>query len=155
MNFFFLIFKNKKLKWTKNKKKMIIWPIFFKIFQKSAQLLNLVSKQYFLDFFAKQYDQVVCERYGVGLWKTIMKEWIYLSGRLAYQVGNGQRVRFWMDKWCGDEPLCFLFFHRKRQRDILIEKRSTREGWWILPPKKTNLQEYKNKKIHSKNIQTL
>ena len=32
-----------------------------------------------------------------------------MSGRLAYQVGNGQRVRFWMDKWCGDEPLCESF----------------------------------------------
>ncbi|RVX13202.1 Protease Do-like 1, chloroplastic [Vitis vinifera] len=29
--------------------------------------------------------------------------------RLAYHVGNGQRVRFWMDKWCGDEPLCESF----------------------------------------------
>ena len=37
----------------------------------------------------------------------------------------------------------------------LIEKRSIREGWGILPPKKTKLQEYKNKKIQSKNIQTL
>ena len=45
----------------------------------------------------------------MGLWKTIRKKWIYLSGRLAYQVGNGQRVRFWMDKWCGDEPLCESF----------------------------------------------
>ncbi|RVW14081.1 hypothetical protein CK203_089304 [Vitis vinifera] len=44
-----------------------------------------------------------------GLWKAIRKEWNYLSGRLAYQVGNGQRVRFWMDKWCGDEPLCKSF----------------------------------------------
>ncbi|RVW49006.1 hypothetical protein CK203_080972 [Vitis vinifera] len=32
-----------------------------------------------------------------------------LSGRLAYQVGNEQRVRFWMDKWCGDEPLSESF----------------------------------------------
>ena len=32
-----------------------------------------------------------------------------MSGRLAYQGGNGQRVRFWMDKWCGDEPLCESF----------------------------------------------
>ena len=36
-----------------------------------------------------------------------------MSGRLAYQVGNEWRVRFWMDKWCGNEPLCepfhFLF----------------------------------------------
>ena len=48
-----------------------------------------------------------------------------------------------------------LFFYRKWQRDILIKKMSTKEGWGILPPKKTKLQEYKNKKIHSKNKQTL
>ena len=45
----------------------------------------------------------------MGLWKAIRKEWNYLSGRLAYQVGNGQRVRFWMDKWYGDEPLLSHF----------------------------------------------
>ena len=54
-------------------------------------------------------SRAVSERYGVGLWKAIRKEWIYLSGRLAYQVDNGQRMRFWMDKWCGDESLCESF----------------------------------------------
>ena len=44
----------------------------------------------------------------------------------------------------------FFFFDKKRQRDISIEKRSTREGREILLPKKTKLQEYKNKKIHKK-----
>ena len=34
-------------------------------------------------------SRAVSERYVVGLWKTIRKEWIYLSDRLAYQVGNG------------------------------------------------------------------
>ena len=29
----------------------------------------------------------VSKRYGVGLWKTIRKEW--MCGRLAYQVSNG------------------------------------------------------------------
>ena len=48
-----------------------------------------------------------------------------------------------------------FFFGRKRQRNILKEKRSTREGWEILPPKKTKQQEYENKKIQSKNEQTL
>ena len=24
-------------------------------------------------------------------------------------MGNGQRVRFWKDKWCGDGPLCESF----------------------------------------------
>ena len=50
----------------------------------------------------------VSKRFGVGFWKAI-KEWNYLSGRLAFQVGNGQRVRLWMDKWCGDESLSESF----------------------------------------------
>ena len=66
-------------------------------------------------------SRAVSERYGVGLWKAIRKERIYLSGRLAYQVGNGQRMSFWMDKWCGDKPLCesfpyFPFLHLKKPR---------------------------------------
>ena len=24
-------------------------------------------------------------------------------------VGNGKRVKFWKDKWCGDSPLCHSF----------------------------------------------
>ena len=26
-----------------------------------------------------------------------------------FSVGNGRRVRFWKDKWCGDEALCVSF----------------------------------------------
>ena len=48
-------------------------------------------------------------RYDVGLWKAIRKEWLLLDGGLAYRVGSGQRVRFWMDKWHGEEPLCESF----------------------------------------------
>ena len=48
-------------------------------------------------------------RYDVGLWKAIRKEWLLLDGGLAYRVGSGQRVRFWTNKWCGDEPLCESF----------------------------------------------
>ena len=36
--------------------------------------------------------RAVSGRYGVGLWKVIRKEWLFLNGRLAYQVGSGQRV---------------------------------------------------------------
>ena len=36
----------------------------------------------------------VSERIGVGLWKAIRKECDNLSSKLAFQVGNGQRVRF-------------------------------------------------------------
>ena len=46
--------------------------------------------------------------YEVGLWKTIQKDWHILGSRIAYTMGNG-RVRFWMDKWCGDELLRISF----------------------------------------------
>ena len=36
--------------------------------------------------------RAVSGRYGVGLWKAIRKDWLFLNGRLAYQVGSGQRV---------------------------------------------------------------
>ena len=48
-------------------------------------------------------------RDSVRLWKAIRKKRFLLDGRLAYHVGSGQRVRFWTDKWCGDEPLCESF----------------------------------------------
>ena len=44
--------------------------------------------------------------YGVGLWKAIRRKWHVVSNRLSFVVGNGQRVRFWKDKWCEDS----LFF---------------------------------------------
>ena len=49
--------------------------------------------------------------------------------------------------------LIFLFFlfDRKQQRNILIELRITKEGWGILPQKKTKQQEYKNNKLNGKN----
>ena len=47
--------------------------------------------------------------YGVGLWKAIRREWYVVSGRLSFVVGNGQRVRFLKDRWCGDSPFCVTF----------------------------------------------
>ena len=47
--------------------------------------------------------------YGVGLWKTIRKLWDVISSKLSFSVGNGKRIKFWKDKWCGDEPLNVSF----------------------------------------------
>ena len=33
----------------------------------------------------------------------------HLLGRFSFVVSNGRRVKFWTDKWCGDEPLCVSF----------------------------------------------
>ena len=49
------------------------------------------------------------EGYGVGLWKAIRKEWNLLSDKIVFEVGNERRVRFWKDKWCGNEALCVSF----------------------------------------------
>ena len=54
-------------------------------------------------------SQEVTEVYCVGLWKWIRKDWDLMSTRNSFSIGNGQRVRFWKDKWCGDFPLCVSF----------------------------------------------
>ncbi|RVW47359.1 Ribosome maturation factor RimM [Vitis vinifera] len=47
--------------------------------------------------------------HGVGLWKTLRKEWEVVKSRLFFVVGNGKRIKLWKDIWCGDEPLCVSF----------------------------------------------
>ena len=47
--------------------------------------------------------------YGVGLWKAIRREWHVVSSRLSFVVGNGQRLKFWKDRWCEDSPLHVSF----------------------------------------------
>ena len=32
-----------------------------------------------------------------------------MGARISFSVGNGRRVRFWRDRWCGDSPLCESF----------------------------------------------
>ncbi|RVW55305.1 hypothetical protein CK203_089047 [Vitis vinifera] len=49
------------------------------------------------------------ETHGVGLWKTLRKEWEVVKSRLVFVVGNGKRIKFWKDIWCGNEPLCVFF----------------------------------------------
>ena len=47
--------------------------------------------------------------FGVGLWKAIRREWDVMGNNMVFSVGNGRRVRFWKDKWCGDDSLCIVF----------------------------------------------
>ena len=57
-------------------------------------------------------EVLCCERKSwgwVGLWKAIRRGWEALGNNLVYSVGNGRRVRFWKDKWCGDDQLCSYF----------------------------------------------
>ncbi|RVW99076.1 Transposon TX1 uncharacterized 149 kDa protein [Vitis vinifera] len=47
----------------------------------------------------------VREGYGVGLWKEIRKEGVLLFKNASFTVGDGRRVKFWKDIWCGNTPL--------------------------------------------------
>ncbi|RVW60999.1 hypothetical protein CK203_051369 [Vitis vinifera] len=46
------------------------------------------------------------EAYGVGLWKAISKLGHLVTPSFDFVVGDGKKVRFWKDKWCGTTPLC-------------------------------------------------
>ena len=35
--------------------------------------------------------------------------WKGFNDRIGFRVGDGKRVRFWKDRWCGEEPLAMTF----------------------------------------------
>jgi hypothetical protein len=45
----------------------------------------------------------------VGLWKNIRKGWENFLCHTKFAVGDGSRISFWHDKWCGDVALRQLF----------------------------------------------
>ncbi|KAK9274394.1 hypothetical protein L1049_019208 [Liquidambar formosana] len=47
--------------------------------------------------------------YGSGVWKSIrggLKEFVK---RVRFRIGDGRRVKFWLDCWCGNSPLAIIF----------------------------------------------
>ena len=45
----------------------------------------------------------------MGLWKDISRETKQLKHDCCFVLGDGSKVRFWEDSWCGDGPLCETF----------------------------------------------
>ena len=43
--------------------------------------------------------------YGVSLWKNIRRGWHSLSRFIMYEIGDGSKVQFWLDCWCGTSSL--------------------------------------------------
>jgi hypothetical protein len=43
----------------------------------------------------------VCEKYQEGLGE--------FSSHTRFEVGDGSKIRFWHDKWCGDQVLKDIF----------------------------------------------
>jgi hypothetical protein len=59
----------------------------------------------------------------VSLWKTIRKEWGNFVKYVNFEVGDGTKIKFWQDIWCGS---CSLkegypdLFHIARDKEALV-----------------------------------
>ena len=76
------------------------------------------------------------DNFGTGLWKEIRKDWEVILDNTKFLIGDGSRVRFWKDIWCGEEALCMAFptlFGLVVQEEALIREvwDNSREGGWI------------------------
>uniref|UniRef100_A0A2N9EV50 Reverse transcriptase zinc-binding domain-containing protein n=1 Tax=Fagus sylvatica TaxID=28930 RepID=A0A2N9EV50_FAGSY len=70
------------------------------------------------------YSNNVYGPHGYGLWKGIMMGWDKYAQSLGFQVGRGDRIRFWHDCWYGDTPLKEAFpvlFDCASNRDATID----------------------------------
>ena len=47
--------------------------------------------------------------YGTSLWKEIRKEWLGFIQNVVFPLGDGRRINFWNDVWCGEETLSSSF----------------------------------------------
>jgi hypothetical protein len=45
----------------------------------------------------------------VSLWRNIRNNWGSFSNLVSYKVGDGSRIRFGHDAWCGETALKFSF----------------------------------------------
>ena len=72
----------------------------------------------------------------MGVWKDIRREAQQLKQDCNFILGNGRRIRFWEDRWCGSETLHELFttlYALADSKGATLEEvwdSSRREGGW-------------------------
>ena len=93
--------------------------------------------------------------YGVGVWKELRKVCDLVAGKMAFEEGNGSKVLFWKDKWCGSMALCDASFPNLfvvvAHKDVVIKEMwSPNDGggcWnphFLRPFNNWELEEVKN-----------
>ena len=70
---------------------------------------QVISRKYGVEEGGWCTREVREEGYDVGFWKEIRKEWPLIKSNLVFSMGDGRRVRFWENKWCGDDTLSLSF----------------------------------------------
>jgi hypothetical protein len=63
--------------------------------------------------------------HGLGLRKSIHKGWDIFKHNVRFEIGNGSRVLFWKDVWCGERPLMNAFpalFAIACEKDAWVEE---------------------------------
>lgn len=61
--------------------------------------------------------------HGTSTWKNIMNMFDVLKGNICWEVGRGNKIKFWYDIWCGDVSLKSRFpniFAIARNKDLLV-----------------------------------
>ena len=58
----------------------------------------------------------------MGLWKVLRKWGHLVSKTFSFAVGDGKRIKFWKDRWCGDSSLNIVF-------PSLFTLASVKEAW--------------------------
>jgi hypothetical protein len=73
--------------------------------------------------------------FGVGVWKSIRREWDAFATHVRYEVGDGSKVLFWHDVWCEKVPLKTIFsdlFLIASRMDAWVEESMQRQNGTIL-----------------------
>ena len=55
------------------------------------------------------HSRVRAGSHGMGFWKFISKEWHRFSSHIRLILGDGSRISFWEEVWCGSLPLMEVF----------------------------------------------
>ena len=69
---------------------------------------NIISLKYGMEE-GGWFSNTPRDSYGVGLWKDIGKDVMQIRQNCSSEVGNGRKVIFLEDVWCGEVPLCSSF----------------------------------------------
>ncbi|GMQ01565.1 hypothetical protein CsSME_00048157 [Camellia sinensis var. sinensis] len=101
---------------------------------------HVVASKYGLGKGGWVSGSVTCT-YGCGLWKGIWLGWVEFWKWIRFKVGEGSRVRFWKDLWCGELVLATRFpliFNIALDQDALVASYLDGGGvvvwniqWWL------------------------